>query len=41
MIMCRAQYYDNAATMSGIHGSVQAILKRKIKKAIFNGCEFP
>ena len=24
--------------MSGIHGGVQAILKRRNKKAIFNGC---
>ena len=38
IMMCRAQGYDNAATMSGIHGGVQAILKRKNKKAIFNGC---
>lgn len=38
IMMCRAQGYDNAATMSGLHGGVQAILKRKNKKAIFNGC---
>ena len=37
IMMCRAQAYDNAATMSGIHGGVQAILKRKNKKAICNG----
>lgn len=37
-MMCRAQGYDNAATMAGIHGGVQAILKGKNKKAIFNGC---
>lgn len=36
--MCRTQGYDNAATMSEIHGGVQAILKGKNKKAIFNGC---
>ena len=36
--MCRAQGYDNAANMAGIHGGVQAILKGKNKKAIFNGC---
>ena len=35
IVMCRARGYDNAATMSGIHGGVQAILKRKNKKAIF------
>ena len=38
IMMCRAQDYDNAATMSGIHRGVQAIWKRKNKKAIFNGC---
>src|SRR6218665_1287057 len=38
IMMCRAQGYDNAATMSGIHGGVQALLKRKNHKAIFNGC---
>ena len=37
IMMCRAQGYDNTATMSGIHGGVQGILKRKNKKAIFNG----
>lgn len=30
IMMCRAQGYDNAATMAGIHGGVQAILKRKL-----------
>ena len=38
IMMCRAQGYDNAATMAGIHGGVQAILKEKNKKAVFNGC---
>ncbi|XP_061469367.1 zinc finger MYM-type protein 1-like [Rhineura floridana] len=38
IMMCRTQGYDNAATMAGIHGGVQAILKGKNKKAIFNGC---
>uniref|UniRef100_UPI003590127A zinc finger MYM-type protein 1-like n=1 Tax=Myxine glutinosa TaxID=7769 RepID=UPI003590127A len=38
IMMCRAQGYDNAATMAGIHGGVQALLKGKNKKAIFNGC---
>lgn len=27
IMMCRSQGYDNAATMSGIHGGVQAIIK--------------
>ena len=34
----RAQGYNNAATMSGIHGGVQAILKRKNKIDVFNEC---
>ncbi|XP_063794591.1 zinc finger MYM-type protein 1-like [Pseudophryne corroboree] len=38
IMMCRSQGYDNAATMAGIHGGVQAILKRKNRKAIFSGC---
>ena len=38
IMICRAQGYDNAATMSETHGGVQAILKRKNKKAIFNRC---
>ncbi|XP_053569321.1 LOW QUALITY PROTEIN: zinc finger MYM-type protein 1-like [Bombina bombina] len=38
IMMCRAQGYDNAATMAGKHGGVQSILKEKNKKAIFNGC---
>lgn len=38
IMMCRSQGYDNSATMAGIHGGVQAILKRKNRKAIFNGC---
>lgn len=29
IMMCRAQGYDNAATMAGIHGGVQAILKKE------------
>lgn len=37
IMMCRAQGYDNAATMAGVHGGVQAILKGKNNKAIFNG----
>lgn len=35
--MMRGQIYDNAATMAGTHGGVQAILKRTNKKANFNG----
>lgn len=38
IMMCRAQGYDNAATMAGIHGGVQAILKGINKKLVFNGC---
>ncbi|XP_040275768.1 zinc finger MYM-type protein 1-like [Bufo bufo] len=38
IMMCRSQGYDNAATMAGIHGGVQSILKGKNRKAIFNGC---
>ncbi|XP_040197560.1 zinc finger MYM-type protein 1-like [Rana temporaria] len=38
IMMCRAQGYDNAATMAGIHGGVQSIIREKNKKAIFNGC---
>ncbi|XP_061440730.1 zinc finger MYM-type protein 1-like [Rhineura floridana] len=37
IMMYSAQGYDNAATMAGIHGGVQAILKGNNKKAIFNG----
>nr|XP_053646476.1 uncharacterized protein LOC128698304 [Cherax quadricarinatus] len=37
-MLCRAQGYDNAATMTGVHGGEQAILKEKNKKAIFSGC---
>ena len=36
--MCRSQGYDNAATMSGVHGGVQAIIKARNNKAIFVGC---
>ena len=35
--MYRAQGYNNAAAISENHRSVQAILKRKNYKAIFNG----
>lgn len=35
---CRSQSYDNAITMSGTHGGVQALLKKQNKKAVFNGC---
>ena len=38
IMMCRCQGYDHAANMAGIHGGVQAIIKGKNKKAIFNGC---
>jgi len=38
IMMCRAQGYDNASTMAGVHGGVQAIVKERNKKAIFNGC---
>ncbi|XP_073491308.1 uncharacterized protein [Aquarana catesbeiana] len=38
IMMCRAQGYDNTATMAGIHGGVQSIIMEKNKKAIFNGC---
>ena len=29
IMMCRSQGYDNAATMAGIHGGVQALIKEK------------
>ena len=38
IMMCRSQGYDNAATMAGIHGGVQALIKEKNKKALFSGC---
>ena len=38
IMLCRGQGYDNCYTMSGIYGGVQAIIKRKNNKAIFNGC---
>lgn len=37
IIMCRAQGYNNTATMAGVYGGVQAILKKKNRKVIFNG----
>lgn len=39
IMMCSAQCYDNVASMAGIQGGLQEILKRKNKKDIFNGCE--
>ena len=36
--LCRGQGYDNAGTMSGIHGGVQAKIKEINAKALFNGC---
>lgn len=38
IMMCRGQGYDNASTMAGVYGGVQAILKETNAKAIFNGC---
>lgn len=35
---CRSQGYDNAATMSGPRGGVQALLRQQNKKAVFIGC---
>ncbi|GBP74358.1 Zinc finger MYM-type protein 1 [Eumeta japonica] len=36
--LCRAQGYDNAATMAGVHGGVQAIIKEHNPKALFMPC---
>ena len=36
--MCLSQSYDNAASMAGVHGGVQAIIRQKNPKAVFNGC---
>lgn len=38
IMMCRSQGYDNAATMSVLHGGGQAIIKTQNDKAIFSGC---
>ncbi|XP_043476438.1 zinc finger MYM-type protein 1-like [Leptopilina heterotoma] len=38
IMMCRCQGYDHATVMSGVHGGVQAIIKSKNEKALFNGC---
>lgn len=35
---CRAQGYDDATIMAGIHDGVQIFLKRKNKKANCDGC---
>ncbi|XP_043276006.1 zinc finger MYM-type protein 1-like [Venturia canescens] len=35
IMLCRSQGYDNAATMSGVHGGVQTIIKSKNRKAVF------
>ncbi|GBP68314.1 Zinc finger MYM-type protein 1 [Eumeta japonica] len=36
--LCRAQGYDNAATMAEVHGGVQAIIKEHNPKALFMPC---
>ncbi|CAH2274965.1 zinc finger MYM-type 1-like [Pelobates cultripes] len=36
--LCRGQGYDNAATMAGIHGGVQAKIKEIIPNALFMPC---
>lgn len=36
--LCRSQCYDNAATMAGIHGGVQARIREVNKKALFVPC---
>ncbi|GBP93574.1 Zinc finger MYM-type protein 1 [Eumeta japonica] len=36
--LCRAQGYDDAATMAGVHGGVQAIIKEHNPKALFMPC---
>ncbi|CAH2315228.1 zinc finger MYM-type 1-like [Pelobates cultripes] len=36
--LCRGQGYDNAATMAGIHGGVQAKIKEINPKALFMPC---
>ncbi|GBP11581.1 Zinc finger MYM-type protein 1 [Eumeta japonica] len=36
--LCRAQGYDNAATMAGVHGGVQAIIKEHNSKTLFMPC---
>ena len=38
IMLCRGQGYDNASTMAGIHGGLQARIKDVNKKALFNGC---
>ena len=37
IMLCRSQGYGNAASMAGVHGSVQVIIKQVNKQAIFNG----
>ena len=32
IMMCRSQGYDNAATMAGIHGGVQALIKKTTRR---------
>lgn len=36
--ICRAQGYDNAATMAGVHGGVQAKIKEHNPKALSMSC---
>lgn len=36
--LCRAQGYDNAASMSGIHGGVQRKIRQVNPKALFSPC---
>ena len=36
--LCRSQGYDNAFTMAGVYGGVQAKIKEVNPKALFNGC---
>nr|CAI5845018.1 unnamed protein product [Callosobruchus analis] len=36
--LCRAQGYDNAASMSGVHGGVQKIIRDINPKALFSPC---
>lgn len=35
---CSAKRYNNAATMSGVHGGVQVVIKNINEKALLNGC---
>lgn len=37
-LMCCSKVYDSAVNMAGVHGGVQAIIKAKDEKAMFDGC---